>query len=81
MPAHLDYDNLDEIIAMAKQARDWGANISFSLYSVMKSNNDSHFVKEEREKVNNVINELIALKRDWKDTIVSSEYYLKQIQD
>ena len=38
-------DNLDEIVAMAKQAKDWGANISFSSYSVMKSNNDIHFVK------------------------------------
>ena len=28
-------DNLDEIVAMAKQAKDWGANISFSSYSVI----------------------------------------------
>ena len=74
-------DNLDEIVAMAKQAKDWGANISFSSYSVMKSNNDNHFVKEETKRVKNVINELISLKREWKDTIVSSEYYLKQIPE
>ena len=74
-------DNLDEIVAMEKQAKDWGANISFSSYSVMKSNNDNHFVKEETKRVINVINELISLKREWKDTIVSSEYYLKQIPE
>ena len=40
-----------------------------------------HFVKEEIKRVKNVINELISLKREWKDTIVSSEYYLKQIPE
>ena len=29
-------DNLDEIVDMAKKAKEWGANISFSSYSVMK---------------------------------------------
>ena len=74
-------DNLDEITNMARQAKEWGANISFSSYSVMKANNDSHFVKDEVKKVENVINELISLKKQWKDTIVSSDYYLGQIPE
>ena len=28
-------DNLDEIVDMAKKAKEWGANISFSSYSVI----------------------------------------------
>ncbi len=72
-------DNLDQIVNMAKQAREWNANISFSSYSVMKSNNDSHFVKDEILRVKEVVNELLSLKKQWKDTIVSSDYYLKQI--
>ena len=33
-------DNLEQIVDMAKQAKEWGANISFSSYSIMKANNE-----------------------------------------
>ena len=72
-------DNLEQIVDMAKQAKEWGANISFSSYSIMKANNEDHFIKDEVLKVQEVIKELISLKKDWKDTIVSSDYYLEQI--
>ena len=72
-------ENLDQMIDMAKQAKDWGANISYSSYSVMKANNEEHFVKEQIQKVEDVTNELIRLKKEWGDTIVSSDYYLKQV--
>lgn len=45
----------------------------------MKANNEDHFIKDEVLKVEEVIKELISLKKDWKDTIVSSDYYLEQI--
>jgi MoaA/NifB/PqqE/SkfB family radical SAM enzyme len=72
-------DNLDEIVDMAKRAKEWGANISFSSYSVMKANNEDHFISDETKKVSEVIKELVSLKKHWKDTIVSSEYYLEQV--
>lgn len=73
-------DNLDEIVEIAKNARKWGIGISFSSYSVMKTNNESHFVKREQiERVQNLVDELIDLRRKWKGTILSTEYYLSEI--
>jgi len=72
-------ENIDQMVDMAKRAREWGANISFSAYSIMKANNDEHFVKDQITKVNDVINKLISLKKEWRDTIVSSDYYFKQV--
>lgn len=72
-------DNLDQIIDIAHQAKEWGVKISYSSYSVMKTNNNSHFIKENIEKVKKVVDELIELRRKWKGVIVSTEYYLKEI--
>ena len=72
-------ENLDQIVDMAKRAREWGANISFSSYSNMKANNDEHLIKDQADKVEDVINQLVSLKKEWGDTIVSSDYYLNQI--
>ena len=72
-------DNLHQIVDMAKTAKEWGANISFSSYSVMKANNEDHFINDDIRKVTDVVDELISLKKSWGDTIVSSEYYLSQI--
>ena len=73
-------DNLDEIVDIAHRARDWGIKVSYSAYSILKTNNTSHFVREEKlKRVGQVIDELIRLRREWKDTIVSSEYYLREI--
>jgi MoaA/NifB/PqqE/SkfB family radical SAM enzyme len=73
-------DNLDQIIDIAHQARKWGMGISFSSYSVMKTNNTSHFVKRQKlDKIREVVNELIELRRKWKGVIVSTEYYLREI--
>ena len=72
-------DNLDQIVDIANLAREWGINISFSSYSVMKTNNDDHFVKEkELNRVKELVDELIVLRRKWKGTILSTEYYLKE---
>ncbi|NIP30525.1 MAG: radical SAM protein [Candidatus Dadabacteria bacterium] len=73
-------DNLDHIIEIANKAREWGIGISFSSYSVMKTNNDDHFIRDEAlMKVNNLVKELIKLRREWKGTILSTEYYLNEI--
>ena len=73
-------DNLDQVVELAHKAREWGVAISFSSYCVMKTNNEEHFVPhEEIQKVQNLIDELIHLRREWKGTILSTEYYLNEI--
>lgn len=73
-------DNLDEIVELANYARKWGIGISFSSYSVMKTNNESHFVKKQQiERVRSLVNELVDIRKQWKGTILSTEYYLKEI--
>lgn len=73
-------DNLEEVVNIAKKAREWGLNISFSSYSVMKTNNEDHFIKPEAlERVKSLVSELVYLRRKWKGTILSTEYYLNEI--
>lgn len=73
-------DNLDEILEIAHKAKEWGIGISFSSYSVMKTNNDSHFIRQEEiQKVRDLVHQLIQLRRKWKGTILSTEYYLNEI--
>jgi len=73
-------DNLDQVVEIAKKAREWGVRISFSSYSVMKTNNESHFIREEQlKRVKDLVKELIELRRKWKGTILSTEYYLNEI--
>ncbi|HWP90861.1 MAG TPA: radical SAM protein [Thermodesulfobacteriota bacterium] len=75
-------DNLDQIIDIAHKAKEWGVSISFSSYSVMKTNNSSHFIKQQKlEKIREVVNNLIELRRKWKGVIVSTEYYLKEVPE
>ena len=75
-------DNLDQIIDIAHKAKEWGVSISFSSYSVMKTNNSSHFVKQQKlEKIREVVNNLIELRRKWKGVIVSTEYYLREVPE
>jgi MoaA/NifB/PqqE/SkfB family radical SAM enzyme len=73
-------DNIDHIPELAAKAREWGVGISFSSYSVMKTNNETHFVHpKELERVKKLVDELIMLRKKWKGTILSTEYYLKEI--
>lgn len=71
-------DNLEYIPELVRHAHDWGIGISFSSYSVMKTNNEDHFI-EENEKVRNLVAELVSLRRELKGTIISTEYYLNEI--
>jgi len=73
-------DNLDYIPELAAKAREWGVAISFSSYSVMKTNNEEHFVPpEDIQRLQNLVDELIRLRNQWKGTILSTEYYLREI--
>lgn len=73
-------DNLDQIVDIVRCAKDWGIGISFSSYSIMKTNNTAHFVKPEQlERIKKLVEELIVLRKRWKGVILSTEYYLKEI--
>jgi MoaA/NifB/PqqE/SkfB family radical SAM enzyme len=72
-------DNLDQIIDLVYQARQWNVGVSFSSYSVMKTNNEAHFIDKNIDKVKEVIDELVYLRKMLKGTILTTEYYLKEI--
>ena len=73
-------DNLDEIIDLSRRAREWNIGISFSSYSVMKTNNNTHLIQNAKtQKIKELVSELIDLRKQWKGTILTTEYYLKQI--
>ncbi len=73
-------DNLEYIPELVHKAHEWRIAISFSAYSVMKTNNEDHFVQREKiERVQGVIDELMRLRKELKGTILSTEYYLREI--
>ena len=72
-------DNLDQIVDLVHQAKQWNIGVSFSSYSVMKTNNEAHFIDKNIDKVKEVVNELIDLRKKLKGTILTTEFYLKEI--
>lgn len=72
-------DNLDEIIPLVHKAKEWGVKVGFSSYTSLKVGNDTHYIDHERQKdLENVIDQLLKLKRELKN-IMSSDYYLENI--
>jgi len=74
-------DNLDQVLDFAYQAKEWGVKVSYSSYSFMKTNNDSHFIDENSGKVERVINKLLDFKKKHKGVVGSTNYYLKKIPE
>ncbi len=72
-------DNLHQIVDLVHQAREWNIGVSFSSYSVMKTNNEAHNINNNLEKVKDLVGELVELRRKLKGTILTTEYYLKEI--
>lgn len=72
-------DNLDQVLDFAHQARAWGVQVSFSSYSVMKTNNSEHFVSESVERVCDTVEGLIEFKRANPGVIATSDYYLRKV--
>jgi MoaA/NifB/PqqE/SkfB family radical SAM enzyme len=72
-------DNLGHIVPIARQARAWGAKVSYSCYSDFKNGNDAHLIDSDHlDQVERVVDELLALKPRL-GNIVSSAYYLRRI--
>jgi len=73
--------NLDHMIPLAHRAREWGAKIAFSSYSTLKNNKDHYHIREARlDRLREVIEELIALKKQ-SSHILTSDYYLRSIPE
>ena len=70
-------DNLDHVIPLAYQARQWGAKISYSSYSDFKNGNQTHLI-ENIDQIDSLIDDVIELKPQL-GNILSSNHYLKRI--
>lgn len=72
-------DNLDDIVAIAKLAKSLGVNVSYSSYFEGKAHNSAHtIVGDDFKKLENVITELLRLKRELR-CIRNSDFYLRKI--
>lgn len=71
--------NLDEIIPLAHRAKEWGIEISYSAYCLLKSGSSDEMVREKRySELVNIIRELMRLKRRLRN-IKNSDHYLERI--
>jgi len=71
--------NMDQIIPIAKQAKEWGVSVSFSSFCTLKANEESEMVRKEKfEKLTDIIEELKVLKKKHKH-IKNSHYYLDRV--
>ena len=71
--------NLDQIIPLARLAKEWGIKIAFSSYNKLKTNKDEYLVKpEQMGELEAVIGQLLELKQTQKN-ILSSDFYLKKV--
>ncbi|MBI2980845.1 MAG: radical SAM protein [Deltaproteobacteria bacterium] len=71
--------NIEHIVPLAKQAREWGAKISFSSYSALKNDKPEYSVVRGRlARLQETVDELLALKKEH-GHILTSEYYLKRV--
>ena len=74
-------DNLDHLVPIVKKARAWGAKVGFSTYNARKNGNLTHHVQAASlTKLEQVIDELLDLKRDLRN-ITNSDYYLKKVPE
>ena len=73
-------DNLADIVPIVRRAEALGVGVSFSTYTDLKNGNDSHRIVEEQwPALDQVIAELLSIKRRRRGIIVNSDHYLRQI--
>jgi MoaA/NifB/PqqE/SkfB family radical SAM enzyme len=74
-------DNLHQVADIARLAVEWGAKVTYTLYSEYCNGNDSHQIRpEEAGALAEVIEELIELK-DRYQHITNNKYYLRTCVD
>ena len=73
-------DNLDQIIPIVVRAQEIGAGVNFSVYTDNKNGNTAHLLRpEQMRELDDVIAQLLALKRRKRGVITNSDFYLEQI--
>ncbi len=72
-------DNLGDLVAIARLARDWGIKVSYSTYNPFKNNNRQHTVSPQNQHLlQQTLEELITWKRVHRN-ITNSDFYLNKI--
>jgi MoaA/NifB/PqqE/SkfB family radical SAM enzyme len=73
-------DNLDEIMAIVRRAEGLGVGVNLSVYTDAKNGNRDHLIGgEDLARLDALIKELLAYKRQRRGVITNSDYYLEQI--
>ncbi len=72
-------ENLDQIVAIARQTREWGAKVSLSCYTDFKNGNRAHyFSPQQMSELEQVVAQLIVHKKRFVN-ITNSRFYLERI--
>jgi MoaA/NifB/PqqE/SkfB family radical SAM enzyme len=72
--------NLDQLVPIVQAARSLGVGVNFSCYTDNKNGNPEGLLHpSDRDRLDAVIAELLALKRRKRGVITNSDYYLEQI--
>ena len=73
-------DNLDQLLPLVERAAALGCGVNFSVYTDSKNGNQAHLLRpEQMRELDDVIAQLLAIKRRKRGLIVNSDYYLEQI--
>jgi len=72
-------ENLEDLVGIARTAREWGLKVSYSTYNPYKNENPAHSISPEQvHHLERVIEELLAWKRCYRN-ITNSEFYLRNV--
>ena len=73
-------DNLSEIVPIVHRAEALGVGVSFSTYTDLKNGNGAHRLESDQwSELDQVIAELLSIKRRRRGIIVNSDHYLRAI--
>jgi len=73
-------DNLSEILPIVRRAEELGVGVSFSTYTDLKNGNGVHRLESGQwPELDEVIAELLSIKRRRRGIIVNSDHYLREI--
>jgi MoaA/NifB/PqqE/SkfB family radical SAM enzyme len=73
-------DNLDQLLPIVARARELGCGVNFSCYTDSKNGNaDGTIDRDQSKQLDDVIRQLLELKKKKRGVITNSDYYLEQI--
>lgn len=73
-------DNLDAIMPIVRRAMELRVGVNLSVYTDAKNGNRAHLIgREQQDRVDALVRELLVLKRARRGVITNSDYYLAQL--